>query len=137
MQFEESLKFEGSTEEVWNRVSAVKDIPIYWHGTKSLEVVGEERNMVHAKIKFAFGGSGAADILTDSEKMTMTLHYTSGPFTGEQVIAVSDGKVTAKWDIRFKGVFRAASKWNESHFRSGTKHALERLTGAQPTNPGA
>ncbi len=137
MQFEESPRFEGSRDEIWRRASAIRDIPNYWHGTKSLEVVREGQSMVHAKLKFAFGGSGEADILADGEKRTLTIRYTSGAFTGEQVIAVGERTVSAKWDVEFRGMFRLASKWNESHFRSGTRHALERLTGAQPTDSGA
>jgi hypothetical protein len=136
MLFEESLKFEGGRDEVWKRVSAVREIPNYWHGTKSLEVVSEGQNAVHAKLKFAFGGSGEADILTDDGTTTVTIRYTSGPFTGEQAITVSDGEVRARWDIRFMGVFRLAARWNEGHFRSGTRHALERLTGREPTSSG-
>jgi hypothetical protein len=135
VRFEESLRFEGNQGEVWKRASTIREIPNYWHGTKSLGVVGEDRGVVHAKLKFAFGGSGEADILTDSQNGTLTIRYTSGPFTGEQVIEVRNGSVTARWDIRFRGVFRLASSWNENHFRSGTKHALERLTQVQPANP--
>jgi len=137
MRFEEVLGFEGKQDEVWKRASTIEEIPSYWHGTKTLEVVSREGKTVHAKVRFAFGGSGGADILADEEKKTLTIRYTSGPFTGEQVITVSDGSISAKWDVRFRGVFRVASGWNENHFRSGTKHALERLAAAKPTNPGA
>lgn len=134
MLFEDSLRFEGNQDEVWRRVSAIREIPMYWHGTKSLEVVSKENNAIHAKVRFAFGGSGEADILTDEEKKTVTIRYTSGPFTGEQRIVVSYWSVSAKWDVKFRGVFRLASGWNENHFKSGTRHALERLAGVQPAS---
>ena len=128
MRFEEAKRFEGDASEVWKRASAIDQIPKYWHGTKTLEVVSESGGASHARIKFAFGGSGEADISTDEEKRTLTIDYKSGPFTGKQTVEVDDGEVVAVWDVKFKGVFRLASKWNESHFRSGTVHALERLT---------
>ena len=131
MRFEESLKCEGDPGEVWRRVSAVRDIPSYWHGTRSLDVVGEEGGVVRAKVRFAFGGSGDAEISTDEGKRLMTIEYVSGPFTGRQTVAVNEGAVVARWDVRFRGVFRLASRWNEGHFRSGTMHALERLVGGQ------
>lgn len=127
MQFEESLKFEGDPGEVWKRASAVRDIPSYWRGTRSLDVVGKRGGVVRAKVRFAFGGSGEADIFVDEEKRMMTIDYVSGPFTGKQVVAVSDGAVVARWDVKFRGVFRLASGWNEGHFKSGTIHALEML----------
>ena len=131
MRFEERLEFEGGAAEVWKRVSSIREIPTYWHGTRSLDVVGEEGDKVHVKVRFAFGGSGEADVAVDEGKRTLTIDYLSGPFTGKQVVAVSDGAVVASWDVRFKGMFRVVSKWNEGHFRSGTIHALERLAGGK------
>ena len=127
MRFEESLMFEGDANEVWRRVSAVMEIPNYWHGTRSLEVVGESGGATHVKVRFAFGGSGEADISADEERRTLTIDYTSGPFTGRQTVMIGDGKIAASWDVKFRGIYRAASKWNEGHFRSGTVHALARL----------
>jgi carbon monoxide dehydrogenase subunit G len=129
MRFEETLRFERDPAEVWRRVSAVREIPNYWHGTRSLEVVGESEGRVHAKVRFAFGGSGEADISTDEERRTLTIDYRSGPFTGRQTITVRDGSLAALWDVKFNGIYRVASKWNEGHFRSGTAHALARLAG--------
>ena len=128
MHFEETKRFDGDASEIWKRASAIREIPTYWHGTRSLELVSQHEGVAHARIKFAFGGSGEADISTDQEKRLLTIDYRSGPFTGKQTVKVSDGNVTASWDVKFKGVYRLASKWNEGHFRSGTVHALERLT---------
>lgn len=127
MQFRESAKLEGSATDVWKRVSTIQDIPKYWHGTRSLEVAGSDGGVVRVKVKFAFGGSGEAAISINEEKRTMTIDYRSGPFTGKQVIAVGDDSIAASWNVKFRSVYRIASKWNEGHFRSGTVHALERL----------
>ena len=129
MRFQESMKLEGNAEEVWKRVSAIRDIPKYWHGTRSLEIVRENGGAVRAKVKFAFGGSGEADIYADEEKRMLTIDYASGPFTGKQTIAVNGEHITATWDVKFRSFYRITSKWNEGHFRSGTAHALERLAG--------
>jgi hypothetical protein len=129
MRFQESVKLGGNAAEVWKRASTVKDIPKYWHGTRSLYILRDDGSVVRAKIKFAFGGSGEADIFIDREKRMLTIDYTSGPFTGKQTIAVDESSITAMWDVRFRSIFRLASKWNQGHFRSGTVHALERLVG--------
>jgi len=131
MQFQESMRLEGNGAEVWRRASAIGDIPKYWHGTRSLDIVTVDGRVARVKVKFAFGGSGEADISTDEENRTLAIDYTSGPFIGKQTVAVGDGRITATWDVKFRGVFRIASKWNEGHFRSGTVHALERLVRGQ------
>jgi len=136
MRFEERLEFEKDPDEVWSRASAISEIPNYWHGTRSLEVVSESEGVSHARIKFAFGGSGDAEISVDQMSRTLTIDYKSGPFTGSQTVAVKDGKVIVVWDVRFKGVYRIASKWNEGHFRTGTVHALERLVGGKSKERG-
>ena len=128
MKFEETKEFEGDAAEVWRRVSAVTEIPKYWRGTRTLEVTGESRGAVHVKIRFAFGGSGEADIFTDETERVLTVEYTSGPFTGRQTVEVADGRVVAMWDVKFRGAFRLVSRWNKNHFKLGTVRALERLT---------
>ncbi len=133
MRFEESIDFGGDAEEVWMKASAVRDIPMYWHGTRSLEVVSEEGNVTHAKVVFGFGGSGEADISKDTEQKLLTIDYISGPFTGRQTVRVGQGRITAVWDIKFRGAYRLAEKGSEGHLRSGTVHALERLAGITPT----
>ena len=129
MQFHESMKLEGNAAEVWKKASTIKDIPKYWHGTRSLDVVRDDGRIVQVKVKFAFGGAGDADIFSDEEKRMLTIEYRSGPFTGKQIIAVDESSITASWDVKFRSIFRLASKWNEGHFRTGTVHALERLVG--------
>ena len=132
MRFEESVEFKGDAAEVWTRASNVRDIPTYWHGTRSLEVVREDGGVTHAKVVFGFGGSGEADISKDTEQRLLTIDYTSGPVTGRQTVRVSQDRITAVWDIKFRGAFRLAEKGSESHLRSGTVHALERLAGQAP-----
>lgn len=129
MWFKESLKLDGDPAGVWRRASTIEDIPKYWHGTRSLDVLSKGGGRVWAKVRFAFGGTGEADISVNEEKRTLTIDYKSGPFTGRQVVAVEDGGIAATWDVKFRGIFRVASKWNGGHFKSGTVHALERLAG--------
>ena len=127
MQFRESMRLEGSATEVWKKVSAIGDIPKYWHGARSLDIIGDDGGVIRARIRFAFGGSGEAEIHTDLEQRTLTIDYRSGPFVGKQTVDVDDDFITATWDVTFRGIFRIASKWNEGHFKAGTMHALERL----------
>jgi len=131
MLFEESAKFDGDANEVWRRASAIEEIPTYWHGTRSLEVASKSGNSTRVRVRFAFGGSGEAVVSADEATRTLTIDYKSGPFTGKQTIIVGDGYIAAKWDVRFRSVYRLASRWNEGHFRSGTTHALQRLIEAK------
>jgi hypothetical protein len=125
---ETRLAFDGDPEVIWRRVSDVKSIPDYWHGTKSL-AIGEnvEGKKLIASARFAFGGSGKVEITTDDATRTLLLRYVSGPFTGTQTVRVGEKELEAKWDIEFHGIFRIASGRTAGHFKSGTVHALERL----------
>ena len=135
MRFEESLAVGGRAKEVWDRASSIEDIPKYWHGTSSLRVVEERQGGARVRVKFAFGGSGEADISKDEARRTMEIDYLSGPFKGSQTVTVDDDKIVAGWDVNFSGVYRLASRWNRGHFRSGTVHALERLVGGRDGEP--
>lgn len=126
------MTFDDSADEVWRRASSVQDIPKYWRGTRSLEIVSVQGDVTKVKVTFGFGGSGEAVITKDEREKTLTIEYTAGPFAGRQVIAVRDRTVVAKWDVKFKGALRLVAKGSEGHFRSGTVHALERLAGKDP-----
>jgi len=132
---EASLDFDDDPEVVWKRLSDVERIPEYWHGTKSLRVLETaDGGKLIAAVKFAFGGSGKAEITTDAETKTLLLRYLSGPFTGTQTVRIVGKRLDARWDISFHGIFRIGSGRTAGHFKSGTIHALERLSGISKTN---
>ena len=131
MKFVERRRFGSDPAEVWARVRDVDAIPTYWHGTRELRVTARG-DAVSADAVFAFGGKGREEITVDDRTRTMTVKYLSGPFTGTQRVSVADGEVEAEWDVSFRGAFRLVGPLNASHFRSGTRHALERLCAAAP-----
>ncbi len=135
MLIEERVEFEGDPGEVWARVSDIDRIPEYWHGTRSLQIATRDerqgRVVVKAGSKFAFGGSGEVEITADDASKTLTSNYTSGPFKGVQVVRVVGNAIEARWEVNFTGLFKLTSGWTGGHFKSGTRHALERLAGKE------
>jgi hypothetical protein len=133
LRIQERVEFSGDPGAVWERLSDVGRIPEFWHGTKSISVLRRSdepgREVVRAKAKFAFGGSGDVTITADSSSRTLTSEYTSGPFRGAQVVRIVGNSIEADWDVRFNGLFKLTSSWTGKHFASGTLHALERLAG--------
>jgi len=129
---QERVEFDGDPAAIWERLSDIERIPEFWHGTRSLQIIGRESNgqgreTVKARAKFAFGGSGDVEITADKATMTLTSNYTSGPFKGVQIVKIAEKAIEARWDVNFTGVFRLTSSWTGGHFKSGTLHALERL----------
>ena len=135
MLIEASLDFEDDPDAVWGRLSDVKKIPEYWHGTKSLQVVEKAEGKAVAEVRFAFGGSGKEEITTDAATKTLSQKFLSGPFTGTQTVRIVGKRLEARWDIEFRGIFRIGSGRTAGHFKSGTVHALERLSGAAQKVP--
>ncbi len=141
MLIQERLEFKEDPASVWARLSDIEKIPEFWHGTRSLEIIereslGRGKERARAKAKFAFGGSGDVEITADKATMTLTSDYTSGPFKGAQVVKIVGNAIEVNWDVSFTGLFKLTSSWTGGHFRSGTRHALERLTGAEQKVPG-
>lgn len=135
MLIQEKLEFKDDPAAVWGRLSDIERIPEFWHGTRSLQIVRRDskvpgKETVKAKAKFAFGGSGDVEITSDKATMSLTSNYTSGPFKGTQVVKIVGNAIEVRWDVNFTGVFKLTSSWTGGHFRSGTVHALERLSGA-------
>jgi hypothetical protein len=127
VKFLERREFVGDPREVWERASDLEAIPSYWHGTKEISLArsgGETK----ADLVFAFGGKGKAEISVDEPAMALTLNYVEGPFRGTQTVTVKGSAIEAEWDVTFKGAFKILGPWNASHFRSGTRNALLRLS---------
>lgn len=131
MLIEASLDFQGDPEAVWGRLSDVERIPEYWHGTKALKVLERRGGTVVADARFAFGGSGRVEISADAASKTLLQRFLSGPFTGTQTVRVVGNRLEARWEIEFHGLFKIGSGRTAGHFRSGTVHALERLSSGE------
>ncbi len=131
MRFTERREFSGDPAVVWARVSNLRAIPTYWHGTRVFSVT-QVGGKTEAEVVFAFGGKGRAEVSVDEKHRTLAIEYLEGPFRGTQTVAVTDRAVQADWDVAFKGTFKVLGPWNASHFRSGTRHTLERIC-ATPT----
>lgn len=131
MLIEASLDFQGDPEAVWGRLSDVERIPEYWHGTKALKVLERRGGKVVADARFAFGGSGRVEISADAASKTLLQRFLSGPFTGTQTVRVVGNTLEARWEIEFHGLFKIGSGRTAGHFRSGTVHALERLSSGE------
>jgi len=128
------LEFEGDPAIVWARLSDVEKIPEYWHGTKSLRILEKtDDGKLIAAARFAFGGSGKVEITSDAESKTLVQRYLSGPFTGTQTVRIVGNALEASWDIEFHGLFKIGSERTAGHFKSGTVHALERLSAGGET----
>ncbi len=126
MQFTERHEFAGDPSAVWARVSNLEAIPSYWHGTKEFKV-REDKGKTKADVVFAFGGRGNAEVTVDASFMTLTIDFVRGPFTGRQSVAVKGNTVEAGWNVDFRGAYKILGPWNASHFRTGTRKALERI----------
>jgi hypothetical protein len=131
VRFIESHVFEGDPLVVWERVSDLASIPLYWHGTREFRV-GEHDGRKIAEVVFAFGGRGSALVTVDEKSRTLTIEYVRGPFGGSQTVTVKDDEVVAAWDVRFNGIYRVLGPFNESHFRGGTRNALKRICAGTP-----
>jgi hypothetical protein len=132
MRFTERCEFRGDPAEVWRRVSDIENIPLYWHGTRKL-TASKEAGRTVADVVFAFGGKGRAVISADDASKTLVIDYVKGPLRGPQTIRVSETAVEAEWSVEFTGAYRIVGPLNESHFRSGTRNALQRLATGSST----
>jgi hypothetical protein len=124
---EETVGLGSNAEDVWFKVRDLRLIPEFWHGTKSVRIEEEGAGYAKMSVVFAFGGHGKAVVKIEDDKRRVSIEYVEGPFIGTQTISVGAETITARWDIRFRGLFRLVSAWNREHFRSGTLHALQRL----------
>ncbi|EZQ04948.1 MULTISPECIES: hypothetical protein [Acidianus] len=123
-------KLVTNREDVLNRLMDVNSLPLYWKGTKSIQVIDKDNNKVDVKIRFAFPSTALATITIIGDGIR--IDYKKGPFTGYQITRVKEGYIESMWDIQFTGFFKFLARKSVEHFKKGTQHALQRLQGIEP-----
>jgi hypothetical protein len=114
-------------EALWSVISTTSSIPQYWHGTRWLKNIGEERY----QIRFAFPAKGVVDFVYDNSRKTAKEIYVKGPFKGEKIISISshdnESLLRVEWNIRFSFPYSIFKAKMRDHMSQGTSNAISRI----------
>jgi len=131
----EMIEIAAPRNRVWEIVSDIDNEPVYWRGTREVKNITTNGNVIDREIYQNFGSHSITQRVILKPQNEIEIKYLRGIMEGVKYLRLEDTgeskqKVTAEWDIQFKGVYRLLSPWISRHVRKGTRDALQRIRDA-------
>jgi len=122
----------ASTDKAWNIVSNADRDPEIWHGTKSVNNIKKEGNLIERETTIAFKNSRCREIINLEDMKRVEIQIIDGPIVGKktidlQSIEIDKTKLTVKWDIHMKGFMAPFTFFIKKHILKGTEEAISRI----------
>ncbi len=125
MEFKKEINIMSNKENIWELINDYSKIPEFWHGTRSIEKVGDTYI-----VQFAFPGKAKMKLGRDDGNFQLTENYLKGPFTGKKITILEGNnpvKIISSWNIKLSPMLKLFSGKLQKHFEQGTDDALKRI----------
>jgi carbon monoxide dehydrogenase subunit G len=130
-QIQASVEVNATLDKVWNIVSDLDSEPRFWKGTKSVQNISKDGNIVTREVTIAFKDSKCMQTVTLYPKEKIHAQFTKGIINGTKTILLTPQgektKVEAVWDIKLTGMMGVFTGMIKKHIQSGTEQALQSI----------
>lgn len=127
VKFEVTSEANASPKEIMDVLYSWETLPQYWHGMR--EIKKSTGNMY--LVRFAFPGEAKMSYICDSDSLSCSENYHSGPFTGFKRIEIeptaSGARILVRWDIQLSFRLILLKGFIAKHFKQGTESAITRI----------
>lgn len=139
-RIKETIEINASIDRTWEIISDLDGEPTFWWGTKKVENISREGNVIDREIYQNFGNHPILQKVILNPKTEIEIQYLKGVTLGVKRLRlnqINEGtqNLTADWDIHFPGFYWLATPFVARHVRKGTKDALQRIKGASEGIP--
>jgi carbon monoxide dehydrogenase subunit G len=125
------VEINATVDKVWNVVSDIDNEPKFWKGTKEIQNISKEGNMVNREITIAFRDQKCLQEVKMYPKEKIEARFTKGIINGEKIISlIPKGEKTilcALWDIKLTGMMGVFTGMIKKHIKSGTEQAMQSI----------
>lgn len=130
-QIQASTEINAPLEKVWNIISDLDSEPKFWKGTKEIQNISKEGNVVNREVTIAFKDSKCLQTVTIYPKEKIHAQFTKGIINGTKTINISPQgskvRLDAVWDIKLTGMMGMFTGMIKKHIQSGTEQALQSI----------
>ena len=131
VQIQASAEIDSTLEKIWNIVSDLDAEPKFWKGTKTVNNISKDGNVVQREVTIAFRDSKCMQTVTLFPQEKIQIQFTEGIIDGTKTITITpkDNKVKleAVWDIKLSGMMGMFTGMIKKHIQSGTEQALQSI----------
>jgi carbon monoxide dehydrogenase subunit G len=129
-----SREIAAPVDRVWEIVADIDNEPKFWHGTKSVNNISKNGNVIEREVTIAFRDSRCKQTVILDPKKSVEIKFTEGPMRGTKKIVLGPlgGKtrLEVSWEIKLAGFLSLASGMVKRHIADGTEEALDRIAKA-------
>jgi carbon monoxide dehydrogenase subunit G len=130
-EIETSIEINAPIEQVWELISDVDNEPKFWKGTKEVQNISKEGNVVQREIILAFRDQKCQQRVTLYPKEKVVAEFTKGIIDGSKTVTLKNldnhTMLEAKWDIRLTGLMGMFTGMVKKHIKDGTDLALQNI----------
>jgi carbon monoxide dehydrogenase subunit G len=128
---EASTTINAPSDKVWEIVSDIDNESKFWKGTKSIQNISKEGNVVVREVTIAFKDSKCMQKVTLYPKEKIVGEFIEGILNGTKTIKLipQQGitRLEAVWDIKLSGMMGMFTGMVKKHIKNGTEQALESI----------
>ena len=125
------VEINATVDKVWNVVSDIDNEPKFWKGTKEIQNISKEGNIINREITIAFRDQKCLQEVKMYPKEKIEARFTKGIINGEKTISLipKDEKtmLCALWDIKLTGMMGVFTGMIKKHIKSGTEQAMQSI----------
>ena len=130
-KIEVSIDINSTIDTVWNVISDIDNEPKFWKGTKEVQNISRDGNIVNREITIAFKDKKCMQTITLSPKEKIHAEFTKGIIKGTKTVTIQPKdnlvKLNAIWDISLSGMMGMFTGMITKHIKSGTEQALQSI----------
>ena len=120
---------------IWDIISDVDNEPVYWKGTKSVQNISKDGNVIKREITIAFRDQKCLQDVTLYPQEKVEAIFTGGIIKGKKSVRiVSKGDESAllqtTWNVQMTGLMGVFTGMLKGHIRNGTEMAMNLIKDA-------
>ena len=134
-KIEHTVEINASRDRVWDIISDLDNESRYWHGTRVVENISKNGDVIERNIMQNFGNRKIRQRVILHPKNSVEIQYLKGMTEGVRLLSIesldeSRQRLRAHWDVTFTGMLKLATPMIRSHVEKGTLGALQRIKDA-------
>ena len=130
-KIEVEVEINASVDKVWSIVSDIDNEPKFWKGTKEVNNLSKEGNLVKREITIAFRDQKCLQDVQLYPNEKIEAKFTKGIIDGEKIVSLipKDEKTILRtsWDIKLTGMMSMFTGMIKKHIKSGTEQAMQSI----------
>jgi carbon monoxide dehydrogenase subunit G len=128
---EASTIINAPVDKVWEIVSDIDNEPKFWKGTKQIQNISKDGNVIKREVTIAFKDSKCMQTVTLYPKEKIVGQFTEGILNGTKTVKLTPQengtKLEAIWDVKLSGMMGMFTGMVKKHIKNGTEQALESI----------